>query len=134
MRTSIVVAVLLLILTFNGRISECKVSCLVCDNMKVNISSPSLPTTGCLSEDNELCTLILRIDYENPNKSFALTAGSDEEQLILTNGEPQTNDVTSIWFNKVTVQRLVNIICFSGTSCGFDILQDIYKNKRETSN
>jgi len=84
---------------------------------------------GCTLLDSEVCTLILRIDYTDSNDSFAILDGSRVPILILTNGEPQVSEVTFIWFNELRVQRMASIICFSTSSCGLDLIKQIYKDK-----
>ncbi|UJR20515.1 hypothetical protein I4U23_023643 [Adineta vaga] len=63
------------------------------------------------------------------NNSFAIMSGSKDAGLILTNGEPQVTETTFIWFDNDRVQRLANILCFSGSSCGLDLLKQLYREK-----
>ena len=53
-------------------------------------------TSGCTIDEDELCSLILRIDYTNSYESFASISGLREALLVLTNGEPLLNELTSI--------------------------------------
>ncbi len=84
---------------------------------------------GCTLLDSEVCSLMLRIDYIDSNDSFAMLAGSEIPVLILTNGEPQVSETTFIWFNELRVQRMASIICFSTSSCGLDLIKQIYKDR-----
>jgi hypothetical protein len=133
----IIVNVLLaigIVCAFAASTCRANVSCMRCSSLSVNpLTDTDLNTDGCTSVDSALCTLILRIDYAAPNKSFAIIDGSDEKQLILSNGEPQSNQVTFVWFTEVHVERFVNIICFSGTSCGVDLIKKIYKEDCNTN-
>jgi hypothetical protein len=107
------------------------VSCLSCPTSpSINLTTDTdLNTAGCTLEDDDLCSIILRIDYMNSNNSFALFSGSKEAVLLLTNGEPQVSESTFIWFNEYRVQRIASIYCFSGASCGVDLIKQIYREK-----
>ncbi|CAF3299172.1 unnamed protein product [Rotaria socialis] len=120
-----------IIFIFGIKPSNATVSCTTCSNsMRINITTDKdLDTTGCKLEEDELCSLVLRIDYTNSNSSFAIFSGSEEAALILTNGEPQLSEVTFIWFNELRVQRMANILCFAGASCGVDLLKKIYRDE-----
>jgi hypothetical protein len=122
---------LTVILFFGAKSCNAKVSCTTCPtSIHINLTTDiDLNTQGCQLEDDELCSLILRIDYTNSNQSFALLAGSSEAILILTNGEPQVSETTFVWFNEFRVQRMANIFCFSGASCGLDLIKQIYREK-----
>ncbi|CAF1188152.1 unnamed protein product [Rotaria sp. Silwood1] len=93
------------------------------------IGTLDLNTDGCPLEADEVCSLSLRIDYTNSNNSFALIGGSPEAVLVLTNGEPQVNEITFIWFNELRVQRMASILCFSVASCGLDLIKQIYREQ-----
>ena len=125
-----VVLFFMIALSFIAKITDGKVSCAVCDSIRVNLTTDTtLNTDGCTIKEQEVCTLIVRADYVTVNNSFAYADGSAEAALVLTNGEPQMTDITSIWLNELKVQRTVNILCFAGTSCGLDLLKSTYKDQ-----
>jgi hypothetical protein len=112
--------------------NDAKVSCTSCPSIHINRTHDvELDTQGCTLEDDEICSLVLRIDYTNDNNSFAIISGVQDAILILTNGEPQVSEITFIWFNELRVQRMASISCFAGASCGFDLIKQIYKDECE---
>lgn len=120
-----------LISFFNRNSCHAKVSCTTCPfSIPINLTTDKdLNTDGCVLEEDETCSLVLRIDYTNSNNSFALLSGSSDSVLVLTNGEPQVSEVTFIWFNELRVQRMANILCFADTSCGVDVIKKIYRDE-----
>ncbi len=125
-----VVFTLTVILLLSVKSLNATVSCTNCPmGIHFNLTSDAdLNTEGCTLVDSEVCSLILRIDYTDSNDSFAGLFGSQVPILILTNGEPQVSETTFIWFNELRVQRMAEIICFSSSSCGLDLIKQIYKN------
>ncbi|CAF2560900.1 unnamed protein product [Rotaria sp. Silwood2] len=118
------------IFIFGIKFCNATVSCATCQSISFNLTTDTdLNTDGCTLEEKEVCSLILRVDYTNSNNSFALIDGSQEEVLILTNGDPQVSEETFIWFNQLRVQRMANILCFAGTSCGLDLIKQIYRDQ-----
>lgn len=108
---------------------ESRVSCAVCDSIRLNITTDvEIPTSSCSIKEEEVCTLILRIDYTDGERNFVAIDGINETMLTLTNGEPQIAETTSIWFNEVRLQRMASINCFSIASCGFDQMKKIYRD------
>ena len=110
------------------RIGDGRVSCAVCPAISFNITTDvDIPTSSCSIKDEDVCQLILRIDYSNNEKNFLLIDGVNETTLILTNGEPQITETALIWFNEIRLQRMASIVCFYGSSCGLDRLKQIYR-------
>jgi len=128
---NVIVFSLTIIFLFGVNSCDGLVSCLSCPTSpSINLTiDTDLNTDGCILENDELCSLILRIDYTNGSNNFALFSGSKEAVLLLTNGEPQVSETTFIWFNEYRVQRMASIYCFSGTSCGVDLIKQIYRDK-----
>jgi hypothetical protein len=125
-----IVFLLTVILCFGVK-SCTSVSCTICPSIiNINLTTDiDLNTDGCVLKEEEMCSLILRIDYTNSNDSYAIIDGIKEGILILTNGEPQASELAFIWFNELRVQRMANVYCFSAASCGLDILKQIYREK-----
>lgn len=124
----------LTIILFAGiQSSDATVSCTNCPTtIYLNVTSDTdINTQGCGLLDSEVCSLILHIDYMDINDSFALFMGSNTPMLILTNGEPQVSETVFIWFNELRVQRMANVVCFASSSCGLDLVKQLYKDKCE---
>ena len=121
------------VIVFFVTIGSCdaRVSCVSCpSSISINIATDTdIDTSSCTLKDDEICSLILRIEYVIGNNSFALMDGSNDAGLILTNGEPQSSETLFVWFDEIRAQRFANIGCFSGSSCGLDLLKKIYKEK-----
>lgn len=121
---------ILLLLFLGIQSTLATISCTYCTTpIHINLTSDTdLNTHGCTLYDAEICTLKLRIDYTNVDNNFADIDGILDGGLILTNGEPELTETTSIWFDALHVRRLANILCFSSSSCGFDLLKSIYRD------
>ena len=112
------------------RTGDALVSCAECPTITINVATDAeIPTDSCSIKPEELCQLLLRIDYTESEKNFALMYGANESVLLLSNGDPQVIETTSIWFNEVRVQRMATINCFVGSSCGLDRLKTIYRDE-----
>ncbi|CAF1679332.1 unnamed protein product [Adineta ricciae] len=121
------------VMVFFVSIGSCDagISCVSCpSSISINITTDTdIDTSSCTLKEDELCSLILRVEYVIGNESFALIDGSNDGGLILTNGEPQSSESMFVRFDENRAQRFANIACFSGSSCGLDLLKKIYREK-----
>src|SRR4051812_43529800 len=96
---------LTIILFLGIKSTNATVPCTSCPGtININIESDAdLNTEECTLLDAQLCTLGLRIDYTNSNDSYAFINSAGQATLVLTNGEPEVSERTSIWFNELRV-------------------------------
>ena len=117
---------------FATQSSNAKISCLECPYTNLNLTVDiEISTVGCEVKENDLCSMMVNIDYQNSNMTYFTMGSIDDSMLLLTNGEPQLTVTTSIWFNQLRAQRAANVFCFSGSTCGLDLFKGVYKDQRK---
>ena len=117
------------ILAFNFACTTTALQCLSC-NQTLSLLPPEAINTNrseCKFVDvqDSSCSLLLHVQYSK-NEASVRFGASPADSLILSNAAITMTNTTTIWLDKIKVERSFHILCFNNDTCNTDAISNIY--------
>ena len=100
-------------------------------SIALNPAIDYIDTTNCTYSVDDACITTLMINLVSSEGILSTTpVSADSFPVFLLNGRAQESLITTLWFRKKLITHALTYICTTGTFCGEDRAQEIFRQSK----